>query len=126
VFERIESEVLETTGSFDEIAQSMAEHRTGGTQIFALMARLNDISRGLTALKPVMQDVSGENKRSTEQVERISESTARKVQDIIGALGELTSEMDAVMQVTRQSENISRILEEETAVFKITEFDVQD
>jgi len=31
-----------------------------------------------------------------------------------------------VMQVTRQSENISRILEEETAVFKITEFDVQD
>ncbi len=126
VFERIESEVLETTGSFDEIAQSMAELRTGGTQIFDLMARLNDISRELTALKTVMQDVSGENKRSTEQVERISESTARKVQDIIGALGELTSEMDAVMQVTRQSENISRILEEETAVFKITEFDVQD
>lgn len=122
VFQSIEKEVIETTESFDEIARSMAELRTGGTQIFDLIARLNDISKDLNTLKKVMWDVTGENKRSIEHVERISAATAQKVQEIMQALSELTNEMDAVMQVTRQSEDISRVLETETAVFRISEF----
>jgi len=125
-FQSIEKEVLETTESFDEIAGSMIELRTGGTQIFDLMARLNDISRELTTLKQIMWDVAGENKRSIGNVERISADTTQKVDVIIRALSELTSEMNAVTQVTHQSEDISRTLEAETAVFKIATSVVPD
>lgn len=121
-FLKIENEVIETTDSFDEIAQSMAELHTGGTQIFELMESLNDISKELTSLKKVMWNVTGENKKSIGNVERISVATAQKVQEIIQALSELSNEMDLVMQVTHQSEDVSRILETETAVFKISQF----
>lgn len=119
VFKSIDEEVLETSNSFDEIASSMIELHSGGNQIRESMTHLNDISSKVNEGTASMWDASGENKASIEDVERISGSTASKVQEITQALSELTHEMDAVTEVTRKSENISRILESETAIFKI-------
>jgi len=119
VFMSIDQEVMETSNSFDEIASSMVELHSGGNQIKESMTHLNEISTKVNDGTVSMWNASGENKTSIEAVERISGSTTRKIEEITQALSELLQEMDAVTEVTRQSENISEVLENETAIFKI-------
>lgn len=111
--------MLETTDSFDEIASNMIELQTGGTQIHEALSRLNAISNQVKNATTSMWDAASENKTSIRNVERISGSTAHKVQDISLALSEMIEEMVSVTQVTYESENISKVLENETAIFLI-------
>ena len=119
-FKSIDKEVVETTDSFDEIAGKMAELHTGGTQIHEALARLNEITNQVKFATSSMRDAAGENKVSTENVERIAGTTAKIVRDISRSLSEMMREMESVTEVTRQSDNISRILEDETSIFLIS------
>ncbi|HKL86712.1 MAG TPA: methyl-accepting chemotaxis protein [Treponemataceae bacterium] len=116
-FTSIDKEVLETSDSFDEIASSMIELNTGGTQIYEALSRINLISSQVKKATTSMRDATSENKSSMVAVERIAVATTQKVQDITQSLIEMTHEMDAVTQVTYETENISKTLENETEKF---------
>ncbi len=121
VFTRIDAEVLETTDSFDEIADSMAELHSGGTQMHESLSCLNGISGQVTHATGAMRVASSENKASIRDVERIAGATAGKVGEITEVFIEMSGEMEAVTKVTHESGKISRILEEETEIFLIND-----
>lgn len=119
VFNRIDKEVNETSESFDEIAENMDELRVGGTQIIEAMSRLNDISVEVKDGDLTMHEATGQNKKAIENVESISQVIAERVKEIIQALSTLIKEMEAVTQVTQRSDDISKALESEVAMFQI-------
>ena len=121
VFTHIDKEVSEASASFDEIASSMEELKTGGSQILDAMTRLSEISVQVQEGDVSMMNAAVDNRKAVEKVERISSHTTQSVKEISQALDSLVDEMSKIAALTHKAESISETLENEVVHFKVDE-----
>ena len=116
---KIDRDIEETSRSFDEISGSMLELNTGGKQILEAIARLNDISDQVKDDGRAMENAARENRRSIDEVHRISEIAAERVNTIMEALQAQGTQMKAVAELARRADEISETLESEVKMYQI-------
>ena len=124
VFKSINREVEEAAASFDEIAGSMEELSTGGTQILEAMARLNDITGQVKEVGGTMSNAMQANHSAMESVSRIASVASDRVKEISVELTSLNEEMESVSALAKRVDVISETLEREVKVYKVDTIDL--
>ncbi len=124
VFKSISREVEEAAASFDEIAGSMEELSTGGTQILEAMTRLNDITGQVKEVGGTMSNAMQANHSAMERVSHIASVASDRVKEISVELTSLDEEMESVSALAKRVDVISETLEREVKVYKVDTIDL--